>query len=287
MAFTPTQKGTAKSAPTEPLKRAVAVAMRAIARAPDLEVTFATDRPSLTAERARLPEPPRKMTKEDAAILRGQADAMALRIACHDEKVHRALSPVGPNARAIFDAVEQARVEAIGSQRMAGTARNLSSMLQDRYHRSSYQDASERGDVPLEEALSLLVRERLSGQKVPPAARKMLDLWRPWIEDKAQASLARLDEVIGNQRAFGEVVREVLSDLDMGDELGGDADDNDNPEQADDPNADDEPQVQAGDEAEDSEAQTSEQAESASDDEMAGDAEASEARPDSDDDAEP
>lgn len=280
-------KGGQKTPPNEPLKRAVAVTMRAIARDPELVVTYATDRPSLTADRARLPEPPRKLTKEDVAILRGQADAMALRIACHDDKVHRSLSPVGPNAKAIFDAVEQARVEAIGAQRMAGTARNLTSMLQDRYHRGNFHEITERAEAPLEEALALLVRERLTGQSPPPAARKIVDLWRPWIEEKAQGNLSRLDAVLANQRAFGAILREVLNDLDMADELGGNADDSQDPEQGDEPNDSDEPQIEAGDDAEDSEAQASERAQSASDEQMAGDAEASDAQADSDDDADP
>ena len=52
--------------------------------------------------------------------MRGHADAMALKLACHDPAVHRRLVPGGQQARAVFDAVEQARVEAIGSRRMLG-----------------------------------------------------------------------------------------------------------------------------------------------------------------------
>lgn len=286
MASNSTPKNPQKTSPTEPLKRAVAVTLKAIARAPGLNVTYATDRPNLSADRARLPEPPRKLTKEDTAILRGQADAMALRLACHDAKVHQSLAPIGPNARAIFDAVEQARVEAIGAQRMAGTAKNLASMLQDRYHRGNFNDITERAEAPLEEAMALLVREKLTGLKPPAAARRIVDLWRPWIEDKAEDSLARLEAALSDQRAFSEIMRDVLSDLDMADELGGEPDKDDEDQQAEDPNAEDDPAVQAGDEAEESEGETSEQAETASDDQMAGDAEASEARPDSDDDAE-
>ena len=81
--------------------------------------------------RARLPEPPRRLTREDVAILRGHADAMALRLACHDVAMHRRLAPDGQAARAVFDAVEQARVEAIGARRMAARP-PISAMLEDR-----------------------------------------------------------------------------------------------------------------------------------------------------------
>src|SRR5438105_15162047 len=118
-----------KEAPTEPFKRAVTSCLRAIARKPELEVSFAAERPGIAAGKARLPEPPRKLTGPDAAIVRGHADSIALKLACHDPLVHRKLVPGGQQARAVFEAVEQARVEAIGARRMAGVAHNLSAML--------------------------------------------------------------------------------------------------------------------------------------------------------------
>src|SRR5262245_20109561 len=103
-------KATTRESPTEPFKRAVTGCVRAIARKPDLEVSFAAERPGISGGKARLPEPPRKLTAPDAAIVRGHADAIALKLACHDPAVHRKLVPGGQQARAVFDAVEQARV---------------------------------------------------------------------------------------------------------------------------------------------------------------------------------
>ena len=77
-------KTPAKEAPTEPFKRAVTGCLRAIARQPELEVSFAAERPGMVGGKARLPEPPRKLTAADAAIVRGHADSIALRMACHD-----------------------------------------------------------------------------------------------------------------------------------------------------------------------------------------------------------
>src|SRR5262249_50805890 len=101
-----------KESPTEPFKRAVTGCLRAIARKPELEVAFAAERPGIVAGKARLPEPPRKLTGAEAAIVRGHADSIALKLACHDPLVHRKLVPGGQQARAVFEAVEQARVEA-------------------------------------------------------------------------------------------------------------------------------------------------------------------------------
>jgi cobaltochelatase CobT len=213
-------------APQEPFKRAVASCVRALANVPQLEVTYAAEKPNVAAAnasvRVRLPEPPRKLTRQDAAILRGNADAMALRLACHDMNVHRRLQPQAPQARAIFDAVEQARVEAIGAKRMEGVAQNLGAMLEDRFHQPRFSDIRERSDAPLEQAVALMVRERLTGQGPPKSAQRLVDLWRPVIEQRAGRDLDQLVASISDQRAFGQSVRRVLTALDMGEDLASD-----------------------------------------------------------------
>jgi cobaltochelatase CobT len=216
-----------KEAPTEPFKRAVTACLRAISRKPELEVTFASERPGLSPGKARLPEPARKMTKRDAAIVRGHADSIALKLACHDPKVHRKLMPGNPQARGVFEAVEQARVEALGSRRMAGVAKNLTAMLDDHFHRGKFDEITDRADAPLSDALAMLVRERLTGLAPPVAARKMVDLWRPALEDKIGARLDQLDRLAEDQAKFGDAVHDLLSVLELGDDRGAEADEDD------------------------------------------------------------
>ena len=213
---------TKADAPQEPFKRAVAACMRAMSGSKELEVTFAADRPALIGggegAKARLPEPARKLSPREAAIVRGHADSMALRLACHDARTHKKLLPQQQNARAVFEAVEQARVEAIGSRRMEGVASNLTAMLDDRYHRGTYADVTDRADAPMEDAVALMVRERLTGLAPPKSAQKIVDLWRPIIESRAGEELGRLDASIENQLAFGRAIQKMLANLDMIDE---------------------------------------------------------------------
>ena len=163
----------------------------------------------------RLPEPPRKLTLHDAEIVRGHADSIALRLACHDAAIHRRLAPDNPEARAVFEAIEQARVEAIGARRMTGVAGNLSAMLEDRYHRASFADATDRADAPLADALAMMVRERLTGRAPPAGAEKIVALWRDVVEGRAGRDLDQLAGRIDDQRRFAETVRDVLIALDM------------------------------------------------------------------------
>jgi cobaltochelatase CobT len=211
-------KPTPKESPTEPFKRAVTGCLRALARKPELEVAFAAERPGLMGGKVRLPEPPRKLGKTEAAVVRGHADSIALRLACHDQALHRRLQPSGQQARAVFEAVEQARVEAIGARRMNGVAQNLAAMLDDRFHRGKFDQITERADAPIEDALALMVRERLTGMGPPPAARKLVDLWRPLIEERAGRDLDRLESLVEDQRQYSDVVHDLLDALEMGED---------------------------------------------------------------------
>ncbi|MGA7974102.1 MAG: cobaltochelatase subunit CobT [Pseudolabrys sp.] len=224
MASNSKPKASGKESPTEPFKRALGGCLRAIARNSELEVSFAAERPGLAGDKVRLPEPPRKLGKREAAIVRGQADSIALKLACHDAAVHRRLQPTGQQARAVFEAVEQARVEAIGARRMAGVAQNLGAMLDERYSRGKFDQITERADAPIEEALALMVRERLTGAPPPPAARNLVDLWRPLIEERAGGDLDRLEDVVEDQRLFGDAVHDLLDSLEMGDDRSTDSD---------------------------------------------------------------
>jgi cobaltochelatase CobT len=247
-------KPTTKESPTEPFKRAVTGCMRAIAKKPDLEVGFAAERPGIVGGKARLPEPARKLNATEAAIVRGHADSIALKLACHDPNVHRKLVPGGQTARAVFEAVEQARVEAIGARRMSGVAKNLAAMIDDRFHRGKFDEVSDRADAPIEEALAMLVRERLTGMTPPPAARRLVELWRPLLEDRAGKNLNRLEKLIDNQTRFGDVVHDLLDDLDMGEDRSSEADEEEGAEGEQDKRKDKSGEDGEGEQSEDAEA---------------------------------
>jgi cobaltochelatase CobT len=126
--------------------------------------------------------------------------------------------PKGETAKAVFEAVEQARVEAIGSRRMTGVASNLTAMLENRYHRGNYEQISDRADAPIEEALAMLVRERLTGIEPPASAKKLVNIWRDFVEKRANHEMDQLLAKIDDQRAFGEAIHDLLSSLDMGEQ---------------------------------------------------------------------
>ena len=201
--------------PTGPFKAAVGATLRAVAGQRDLEVAFTADRPVLTKDKARLAAIPRTPTAHDISVARGQADAIAMRIAAHDAKTHRRFAPKDADARAAFDAIEQARVESLGCRRLPGMKGNLRSALEDRLFRANLGSITDIGDAPLAEALGLVLRERLAGMPIPQSGDRLVNFWRDEIEARAGGAIGKLEALLDDQEAFSRAARQVLRDLDL------------------------------------------------------------------------
>jgi cobaltochelatase CobT len=265
---------------TDAFKRAVTVCMRAISGDNELEVGFAKDKPALAGNRARLPELPKKPTGADIAITRGLGDSMALKRACHDLRIHTKFAPEGKQARAVFDAVEQARVEAIGALRMTGVGDNIGHMLEDKYAKANLAEVRDRTDAPIEEALALIVREKLTGRPAPKSGERMVNLWREWVEEKAGADLDHLAGNVDDQQAFARVVREMLSSMEMAEDFG-DEEQSDEVEDSEDPKPQGEDQSEEGGEDDSGADQSqSDDQDTTSEEEQAGEMDAADATSD-------
>ena len=261
---------------TDSFKRAVSTCVRAIAGDHDVEVSYSKDKPAMAGNMVRLPELPRKPSATDISITRGVGDSMALRKACHDPAVHNKLAPPGRQARAIFDAVEQARVEAIGARAMPGVAANLAEMLEDKFARSNLGAVTDQADAPLEHAVAMMVREKLTGAAPPKSGENVVSLWREWISDKAGGDMEDLEASLDDQGSFARLIRDMLVSMEMADELGDDEtedsdDSDDDQEQGDDQPEDDGETDASSDQAD------SEESQGDNEDDQSGEMEASDA----------
>ena len=199
----------------EAFKRATAGAIRALAGQPEVEVAFQAGPASIAGIRARLPSPTRGLPPAEVTRLRGAADAVALRLRHHDNAVHAARSPASREAREVYDALEQARIETIGSRHMAGVAANLQQKLIEQCEADGYDRMSRKEQLPLGAALSLLARERMSGIAAPTATDRVLSQWRASIGPEAEAALDEMARTADDQQAFTRAARKLLKAYDL------------------------------------------------------------------------
>ena len=196
-------------------RRSLAGATRAIAKDPDVDVVFASEGASGPGKTARVPSPGPGLEPKLVAEARGAADSVALRLRFHDPKLHARAAPADMDARAVFDALETARVEALGARAMGGVRQNLSHLTDARVRGDAIVRARTAEEVPLATAVSLIARERLTGEAPPRPALAGLKLVASWIEEKAAAELDALALTLDDQAAFARLSRQLLQDLDL------------------------------------------------------------------------
>ncbi|HEX7782772.1 MAG TPA: cobaltochelatase subunit CobT [Sphingobium sp.] len=205
----------AERSPLDAFKDVLSGAARSMARDAEVEVGFTADAPHMAGKQIKVPTPGRNLPREQVALARGHADANALRLRHHNPKIHGSALPVEAVARAVYDAVEQARVEAIGSRQMEGVRDNLNHALEMRLKSDPIIRARRRDEVPLSTAIALKVRERLTGQAPPESARDGMDMVDQWIEDKAGRDLDALGLALDDQRAFQKLASAMLEHLEL------------------------------------------------------------------------
>ncbi len=227
-------------------RQVLAATARAVGHDDSFDVVYTTDRPGAFGPQVRVPQPLRALPATQAAELRGWCDAAALRRRHHDPQTHARGLPQSPEGREIYEAAEQARVEALGARDMAGAAINLTAMVDSRCKLDPIARARTAPEVPLGTALSLIIRERLQSAATPDVARNGLALVREDIEGKAALSLDALASVIDDQAAFASRLRSVIEDLGYGDPKPPEADQDDTSEQEE-ADQDDAPNDEPGD----------------------------------------
>ncbi len=241
-------------------KRAIVHATRSLAESPDLEVVFSNDGPRMTEGRAVLPHPSRDIGGLEAGRLRGMADQMALRLAHHDAAVNFRNRPTAPEAAAAFEAVEQARIDAIGANAMRGVRANLAQALEAQLERKGLTQmaaaaGANEGVAPPPEVLALMVRERLTGDLPPDGSKALVDRYRDVVNEKAGAQMDALATVIDDQQAFAKLTKAILAELDLNSTS--DADEEPENSGQDDEQEDSPQEQEAGDESQSQEDQPS------------------------------
>jgi cobaltochelatase CobT len=208
-------------------QRVVAATCRAVSDRADLAVTFrsgdakgsGTSAADANQPNVRLPLPRRSLGGHDLARVRGIGDSLALKLKHHNPGVHQRLCPHGELTSAIFEALEQVRVEALGASRMTGIAANLASAHAERAQRPLSSASPSLDDPGLAEAVDLLAREALLGFKLAKADRNFLDNWRSWLESRTGRDWSDLKTALADQEAFAHKVRDMLSDLGLAEDL--------------------------------------------------------------------
>ena len=204
----------------EQFKTVTSATLRTIAGEKELEPSYSAGEPPIGQTNAtgspRLPLPEHNLSVESVRLVRGCADAYALKYAHHNPKLHSNEIPADSQARAAFDALEQARVEALGMNAMNGVAGNLNAVIEEKCRRKGYSGATTRDQIPLADALHILARQELTRSNGGEAIANVQNLWGPWISEKLGVEgFAELKPILSDQKAFSKIAKKLIRELEM------------------------------------------------------------------------
>ena len=161
-------------------------------------------------ENVYLPQPPEIQDAKTLQFIRGQADALALYLKYHDNDLPSPPDLTSGDAQNSFNALEQVRVEALGSKKMAGVAANLQAVMEHNSHIEGHARMDKAEQLSPAKALSLLVYETLTGKTVPTASRKILQLWRNQLTPQGEKALKAMKEALTDQDHYAQATKQLL-----------------------------------------------------------------------------
>lgn len=204
----------------EEFKHSTAAVLRTIAGDKELEPSFATGESAIgritSTSKPRLPAPDADMNPQSLRLVRGCADAHALHIAHHNPKTHYKNCPKNMQAAEAFMALEQARCEALGAQQMEGVGANLNAVLDEKCKCAGFENITSREQVSLGDALHVLARLSLTGERPPASTAKLVELWQPWLDSKlSDLGFTDLKSLLNDQEGYAALARQLIENLDM------------------------------------------------------------------------
>lgn len=202
--------------PKDIFRQATEATARALADDVEVTVVFSGSFPELSDKAIRLPTPTKSFSIGEQDVLRGYADSMALRLRYHDTRLHAKHMPADINARAAYEALEEARLEAAGTEHYPGAASNITASLRSDAKKMRLENVQSTSEVPLAFALRHLARQHMTGRAVPPEAKKAVNLWKNWINDKlGDEGFAQLAATLADQDAYAQVTQHLLRKLEL------------------------------------------------------------------------
>lgn len=202
--------------PVENFKHATQSTARALSGHEDVEVIFGGHLAALSGKTIQLPSLPQQMEEGMSRYIRGLADSFALKLRYHDAVLHQRSLPAEPKARAVYQALEEARIEAVGTENYPGAASNIEEVLRQEAQRKNMDQATDMDNALLSDALRFIVRKSFTGRSPPPEAQASVKVWKKWIRDHlGDEGIESLKEALNDQTAFAKLSYKIIEKMEM------------------------------------------------------------------------
>ena len=200
----------------ERFKSAVSSAVKAISENFDLEIKFDNGTTS-KKNSLNLPEVANLKNLQDFTNLRAFADSEALKIKYNNSIIYQKNEPKGSMRKALYAIAERIRYEKIGSNKLKGVKNNITQCYENKFKQRKIEEIKTEADVPITEAFELYLRSYFFKIKQNKATKKTLSYWKKLFDKNLNPKLKQLDNYIGDQNAYSQLVANLIGNLEFED----------------------------------------------------------------------
>jgi cobaltochelatase CobT len=200
----------------ERFKSAVSSAVKAISENFELEIQFGKNN-VIKENSLNLPEVDNLLKLQDFINLRAFADSEALKIKYTDQKIYIKNEPNGAMGKSLYAIAEKIRYEKIGSDKLIGVKKNITQCYQNKFKNKKIDEIKTEADVPITEAFELYLRSHFFNIEQNQKTKKVLSYWKDLFDKNLKKKLKELDNCVDNQNKFGQLVTNLINNLDFED----------------------------------------------------------------------
>ena len=194
----------------EEFKKSLTATVKSIGRSEKIEVNFVQEKTSIAGSTINLVEPTIKSLKNRLDYIRAEADSMALEIRFHEKKIHEKFLTDNSIANEIFNAVEQSRIEARGSEIFKGIKYNILSKHKfDLINENIKRDDQEE----IIRAFRYVSYVELSQNKLDGLYNPFKKIIQKKLGNNYSKFFDKLKNNISNQKNFAKELKLILDEL--------------------------------------------------------------------------
>ena len=192
-------------------KKALTITIKSISKNDNVEVNFVNENPSIEGNFINITEPNLTSIKKNLTYLRAEADSLALEFRLHSKEIHKNFVVENETSNEIFNAVEQARIEAKGASIFKGIRSNITKKhMLDLKTNQSINSLSN-----LAEAFRYVTYEKLLDIDLGKSNNNFRNILKKKLGDRYENFFKDLKKQINNQELFGKKMMDILDDLNL------------------------------------------------------------------------
>ena len=193
----------------EEFKKSLSATVKSIGKNQKIEINFVKENPSVNGDIINLTEPNIENIKNNLNYLRAEADSLALEFRLHSREIHQNFMDNDELSNEILNALEQTRIEVMGSQEFKGIGNNLKVKHYQDLSRTSQQKSKDE----LIQAFRYVSYEELIGQNLGNDNEKFKTIIKEKLKNNYSSFFKELKNNINDQEKFSSTIIEKLEEL--------------------------------------------------------------------------